>query len=76
MVFTSAGNKANNVNVLQEYVYHRLYSYDLHQPAKLVRSESESYDIYVPRWAPTALFGLTGADAGAGLAAGTTRRCC
>ncbi len=50
LVFTAAGNKVN-VPILQDYIYHRLYSFDLHAPAKLVRSEPESFDVFVPRCA-------------------------
>ena len=46
LVFTSSRGQAVNVDALQEYIYHRLYSFDLKKEARLVvRGCCEQWDL-------------------------------
>lgn len=47
LFYTSVAGEGVNVQLLQDYVYHRMYGFELKQPAK-VAATVESYGVFVP----------------------------
>jgi len=61
LIFTSAAGKGSNVEQLQDYVFHRLYGFDLEQKPKAVGA-NEDFLIFVPAgWDSTKLIETAGA---------------
>jgi hypothetical protein len=49
LIYSSAAGKGVNVEVLQDYILHRVYNFNLTNPAKAIGSTNEDdYNIYIP----------------------------
>jgi acyl-CoA synthetase (AMP-forming)/AMP-acid ligase II len=50
LIYTGGATTAKpaGIELLQEYIYHRLYSFRLYTPAKVVTGNSDDFSIYVP----------------------------